>query len=726
MKTTPAISIIAAGIAAGIAAALAPAGDAIADDPAGEAEPILVDPIDVRADRPRTTGPADLAGDAAEHAAAERALAEPAFATVVAIDDRAGETSTVAEVLAKSIGVHVRSLGGLGGFSSLSVRGHAAGHTAVVVDGVPLSRIASVTADLSRFELRSFSRLELFRGGVPVDLGGAAMGGALALDTEVGPRPDGETVRVAAGAGSYGARHLRARWLGGSDDGAVGYHLGASYAGATGDYPYFNDNGTNLNQSDDETVSRTNNGYDQVDAVGRLRLRRGDLTAEGGVRTGYKEQGIPGSASVQSTRTSLATFGQLADLSLVRRRLAGDARLVGRAGAWLAFERQRYRDPDGEVGLASQDRRYRTISGGLRAGASRLYRRHLISAGVDLAADYYDDRDLAATGRPRLTGDRIAAGAAVADDWTIGAADRVVLQPAIRIDVMRTDPVDDTSSSIVGAMDVAPRTDLYASPRVAARARLADGVAVKGSAGRYFRAPTLVESFGDRGYVVGNPSLRAETGLSADAGLVIAPADRYGAVDRLYLELAGFASRSTDTIVQVPTAGLATVSLNLGDALIGGGELGLSARLHRTVTASLSYTFLESRQSDTMPSYQGKRLPQRPRHELYARVDAARRVGGRLLILWSDLSLTSGNYLDAANLRRVPARAFVGAGVKLEPMAGLLVGVEGKNLTDQRVETVELSPPPRPDLTSSPRAVTDFFGYPLPGRAIYATAEWAY
>ena len=56
----------------------------------------------------------------------------------------------------------------------------------------------------------------------------------------------------------------------------------------------------------------------------------------------------------------------------------------------------------------------------------------------------------------------------------------------------------------------------------------------------------------------------------------------------------------------------------------------------------------------------------------------------------------------------------------------MLAGLEVKNLADARVEQVALDPPPRPDLTSVPRAIADFGGYPLPGRAFYLTLEWTH
>jgi iron complex outermembrane receptor protein len=259
-----------------------------------------------------------------------------------------------------------------------------------------------------------------------------------------------------------------------------------------------------------------------------------------------------------------------------------------------------------------------------------------------------------------------------------------------------------------------------------ARTGLALGAdaALKASAARYVRLPTALELFGDRGVVVGNPALTAETGWSSELGVVLAPARSLGAFDHLSLELVGFATRSYATIALVPTAALVVAPHNLGDARTFGGELSAAARLGGALSAVVAYTAMATRQSDGPPSYQGKALPHRPRHQLHGRVELAGRALERDLALWSDLELTAGSYLDPANLDRVPRRARVGLGARAEAVRGLLFGVEVDNLFDERIESVELDPPPRPDLARVPRAVADFYGYPLPGRAFYLTVQW--
>jgi vitamin B12 transporter len=634
------------------------------------------------------------------------------------VDALSGETTSVAEVLAESVGVSVRSLGGLGGFASISVRGASPSHTAIVIDGVPVSRIASVVDDLEAFELASFSTIEVYRGAVPVEYGGAAMGGALGLRTRLGPDRDGHTAHVAAALGSFGSRQVRGRVGDVALGGRLRFHVGASYRGATGDYDYFNDNGTPLVADDDAFVHRTNNGFDQVGGVARARYDWRRTGLELGIRSTWKQQGIPGVGSVQTTEASLGSLGNLLD---GRVELALADATHASATLFLLDERQHYRDLRGEVGLGQQDNRYATMStGGAALLRHDLGPRHRLSLGLDGRLDRHVVTDRLAADPAGPRGTRVGGGVALSDDLVV--TERAWLVPALRIDAQRTDPGSGWDPIVTGPDGTRAYSDWYPSPRISGRLLVGELV-LKSSIGRYFRAPTLTELYGDRGYVVGNPSLRPETGTNADAGLVLAPETRSGLVDQLFLQTAAFVAWPRSAIVLLQSAGRAAQADNLGDATIYGAEAALALRLWRTLTLTANYTYIDSRQDSPFASYDGKRLPLRPRHEAYGKAEARFPVGRHELRPWGDLMFTSGNFLDAANLFQVPSRLLVGVGVKAQLGEHLLFGLEVKNLTDKQVESITLDPPPSAAVSTIPRAVSDFLGYPLPGRAFYVTSE---
>ena len=233
------------------------------------------------------------------------------------------------------------------------------------------------------------------------------------------------------------------------------------------------------------------------------------------------------------------------------------------------------------------------------------------------------------------------------------------------------------------------------------------------------RLPTLLELFGDRGTILGSPDLRAERGPSLDAGVVWAPAEARGAIDRILVEAAAFAHRARDTIAIVTYAGFVARAANIGDTQGYGGELVASARLARLVTLSASYTRLVTAQRSSDPNLDGKALPRTPGHQLYARAEAAHgRFGG-----WLDVAAHSTAYLDATNYQRVPARALVGCGARATVIANVAVAIAVENAGD--VRTVILPADRAIDMPIR-TALTDLAGYPLPGRSLYVSLDWSY
>ncbi|HUJ59239.1 MAG TPA: hypothetical protein VLX92_12125, partial [Kofleriaceae bacterium] len=77
-------------------------------------------------------------------------------------------------------------------------------------------------------------------------------------------------------------------------------------------------------------------------------------------------------------------------------------------------------------------------------------------------------------------------------------------------------------------------------------------------------------------------------------------------------------------------------------------------------------------------------------------------------------------------LGRVPGRVLIGCGARLAVGAGLGVSLAVANLGDVRVTQLPLDPAPSPTFTSTPTALTDVAGYPLPGRTYYVSMDWSH
>jgi vitamin B12 transporter len=645
----------------------------------------------------------------------DRALGDAPFVTIVHPDDHVA-TASVADAIGSTVGTQTHALGGLGAFESVTVRGASPGNTEVLIDGVPLSRIAAVTTDLGRFALASFGEVDLYRGSVPVELGGAGVGGALDLVTRLGRDDAGNRIDASAGVGSFGARHVRVHYGDSHLDGKLLSSTTVGYQGATGDYTYFSDNGTPLNPRDDHYVTRTNDAFDQIDVASRVGLA--GTPTSGGLRVAWKDQGLPGNVAMPTSASTLRTLDVVGDAHAQQAIGASSAKELG----YVLVESQELRDPLGELGLGAQARDYLTLSAGATGTWLAPIDRHRATIGLELRGDRFTDADAHAA-RPALVGDREGAALLAAFDVVLDPDARLVVTPSVRFDLVRTAP---TPSGEPDAPPVMVRDDEVASPRASLRAAIARDASLKASAGWYERLPTLIELFGDRGTIIGSPELLPERGPSAEAGAVWAPATALGLADRIMVEADGFATRSHDTIALVPTAGFAVRAMNIADALTYGAEVVATARLARAVTLTANYTRLVTAQLVADPDFSNKALPRDPGHAVYARADAVHALFGHRANAWFDASWDSAAYLDQANLQQVPSRLLLGCGARIEIVHALGISLAVANLANLRVQELQLVPPPSPTITQAPTALADLQGFPLPGRSFYVTVDWSH
>ena len=106
-----------------------------------------------------------------------------ASATVVEAGRFAGELKGVAELAATAPGVAVRSNGGFGQLTTISIRGSGSGGVRVLLDGIPLDTAAGGGVDLSTIPLHWVDRVEVVRGAEGAYFGAGALGGAVNVVT---------------------------------------------------------------------------------------------------------------------------------------------------------------------------------------------------------------------------------------------------------------------------------------------------------------------------------------------------------------------------------------------------------------------------------------------------------------------------------------------------------------------------------------------------------------
>jgi len=644
-------------------------------------------------------------------------LDTPGFGTAVDLD-QAGATPDdgLTEILARTPGAHVRSVGGLGQFSAISLRGSAAQQVGVFADGVPLGDAFGGLFDLSELPLRSMAAVDIYRGFVPVRYGGATLGGV--LDVRGRPRTDTPRYTLSTGLGSFGGRQL-------AFDGVhplssrLTLTTHASYAGARGDFLYYDDASTPTTTSDDRTLRRTNNDYDR----GLLRVRidgqRGDLHAHMQQWFVGRSTGIAGPVGAPADAARLSTLG-LQTIAGIEHTAFG--RPGGRLGAHfgLGLRQQRFRDPDAELGPGINDQRLRSLD--LYASPrwrTPLWRLAFAELTADVRPQWVRIDEAAALGA--VSGDatrsRVGVGAGVQLEQFL-ADRRVRLVPAVRVDAY-----SNHFSVPAGQGEVADQgrdvAQFGTSPRFGARIRLWGPLELRGSVGRYFRVPTLLELFGDRGYAVGNEGLEPERGTALDGGLVL---DHDGQGLQLHAQAAGFATWSEDLITWV-SAGRVSRAVNLDAARIRGAEaFGRMRALGERIEVDASYTFTDAIDRGPDPTTRNQPLPGRPRHDASTHVSLGRAVSVRGVPLVprvrGGFEVLAGTRLDTAGRYRVPTRVLQSLGVELHAAGRVHWALQVRNLLDQRTGPVVL---PVGDRRPSPAPIADYLGYPLPGRSVWTT-----
>ncbi|MEA9414836.1 MULTISPECIES: TonB-dependent receptor [unclassified Flavobacterium] len=109
--------------------------------------------------------------------------------SVTAIDAKKLHNSTLdlSHALDRVSGVRVRESGGVGSKSQLSINGFSGNQIKVFIDGVPMDNFGS-SFQLNNIPVNLADRIEVYKGVVPIWLGGDALGGAINIVTNSKPR----------------------------------------------------------------------------------------------------------------------------------------------------------------------------------------------------------------------------------------------------------------------------------------------------------------------------------------------------------------------------------------------------------------------------------------------------------------------------------------------------------------------------------------------------------
>ncbi len=576
-------------------------------------------------------------------------------------------------------GLTVTRLGGLGMFSTLSVRGSTPEQVLVALDGIPLNPADGAPVDLSTLPVGPLDALAIHRGRIPWSLGVTGLGGALILHART---PDVLAADAELALGAFETAALRT-FVGApialGRDRTLTLSLALDSLHSASDYRFDNDNGTAWTTSDDHTDNRRNAAADQLTLLGRAGLDLGDLRLTLIDLHSEVRRGLP---SLGVTPTSASRFALTRHLVALRLD-ATPGPLVLAATTWLALSTSDVWDPLGEIGL---DRGHAGIDSTVPGAVVTLRLPLAPSRGLRLVPSLHLAWRLESTSGTHLaTSERQVAS--LAAELTLRHRLGLELATGVRGELTwappaaNSDAPDRDANALAAFLEAAISLDHL---RLSLAARLAP------------RLPSLFELHGDTGLSLGNPDLRPESATTLEAGARWEPP---GHDLPLAIALFAYATWAADLIQFIQNAQGVTRPDNLASARILGLELQLEATFFDRLHLRSSLAVMDAIDTSDIAARAGKRLPLRPTlatsHRLELRLpDATLGATRGATGIYLELDHVAGNHLDYANLVALPARTLIGAGAFVRSdHAEVLLSLS--NLLSDRIQ--------------------DLAGYPLPG-----------
>ena len=609
-----------------------------------------------------------------------------AFVERLQVDEIRTAGTDLPQILELASGVDVRRYGGLGAFSSLSIRGSTSEQVLVFLDGVPLNQAVGGGIDLGSLPVGGIESIDVYRGAVPGRFGGNSLGGVVHLRTQPPGGPARAHLRVQAG--NFDTRELSASVAGRRRD-WDGLAL-VDFSASDNDFRFLDDNGTEYNLSDDEWATRRNSDFAAVRVLVRAARHVGDARLQLSHTQDVSHRGMPGIGNFQALNTRFDTRRGVSELNLFGPLMEGSAGY--RLKAYHSVERTDYKDLLGEVGVGTQHDRNRTTAGGLRVEGNMLFGRLLATTFGGVRHERFAPQHLLLPQSPSPSSRRLGASAGaeaeVTELWR-----RLAVDAGLQVERLNDD--------FAGAQDADPtageNTQTLWTSRLGLSLDLGGGWTAQAHAGRYGRPPGFFELFGDRGAVIGNTDLVSETGRNLDGGFVYRSAPSTSGV-RL-AEVVVYDNVVDDMIRFIQNSQRVSRPHNIGRARLRGIETRVRGVLAARLRLRSSYARQATENRSPLSYEKGNDLPNAPRRRLRSRID----LDAPGVTLHYEMSHESRRFLDRANLRSVPARTVQTVGARVPACDAVTLAAEVRNLTDNQV--------------------ADLWGYPLPGRAAFLSID---
>lgn len=585
------------------------------------------------------------------------------------------------ELIGTTSGVQERQVGGFGSFSAVTIRAASAAQTAVYLDGILLNSGGQSIIDLSTLEMLNFSSVDIYKGSSPLQLGHAAIGGAVNLNTVNSTSENGAKVKLGVGsfsqfsaASSFYGSSKKWNWIG-----------SLTHLQSENDFTFLDENEPLVD--DDDTEARRRNNDVQRNSI---LLKTGyEHTQNQNTNVLFqltnRDIGVP---DQQNTRANSATFESL----------NGQLQIAHLINDWKGWNNRHtfywhtadtvFDDSDSSIGLGRQliDSDTRTL--GVKAYWERFIETQTLGfstlgLSVDLRDESIEQFDRLEANSSDFISDRVTvlstAHLAVANDnetWLV--------TPAIR---WQTSERSGTTVSRNLGSDPTDQNVSEGSVQLGAQYVLSPTFTLSANAGNYFRQPSFGELFGASGLINGNPTLEPETGINLDAGIGYTS-------HKIVAEARVFRSLRDDLILlSVDARGVGRPE-NIGESTVDGLELSASWQATDYWSLEGNATLQDPRNRSSFESVRNKLLPGQAKRAFFTRV----KYQPSNIAYWYEWQGSYDRFYDTNNGIPAPDTSTHAIGADIKKSQWQL-NASIQNITDDTIE--------------------DFNGFPKPGRSFH-------
>ena len=625
---------------------------------------------------------------------ATNSLDATAAGSDVVIRDRI-VAQTTRQLLKESAGTRVVAAGAPGSFFCIRLRGEACDQVTVMLGNVPISSPDTGAFDLSLIPLEALDGFGVYRGGTPAWLNDGAIGGVLRLmprtykENEVGARATG---------GSFGS--WRANVFGAASGEKAQFFGTAGAAGARNDYPYLDDNGTRFDPTDDVERLRQNADLLEGFGFGNLVVETSEASHLELVFLGLgRDQGDPGPGSSPALQARTKTTRLIGSASWLQEK-DGSHPYHLQVAANYDYGRNRFTDELAEIGNGGPQRtddRTDAIFGRVASSLQALPWLMITAIG-SARYEVFDPQNQLAT-IPERGSDRVTA-AGTLETRFFGELGKLgfELRPSVRLSWTRAS----IRQTRLGGQTASQSSDFLPTYRVGAAMSPLEWLAFRGSISSGYRLPSLLQLFGNRGTVVGNPGLIPEHALAYDAAVT---ARGHRGILSGYASAGMFSTNIDNAIRFRRTSQFTIIAENIDSRRNRGVELELRGGLtdHFLVHAEMTWTQAIDRST-------GRQVPGQPEWIAFAQPEAhagtlSKRVSD--LMGFFQVSYIGKSYGDPANLIEIHARTVLATGFGADLFEGRLgLSFRVDDLLDSRGD--------------------DLLGFPLPGRRYTGRLSYRY